>query len=221
MIQSAETKAQIMKNQLMILGILCILLAPLSVLFGLFGDNPEGWYESISRTYYANSKAVMIGLLIATGIYFISYKGYDKRDDFITTLQGIAAIGIVIFPTRLTSVNADSVGLLGLPSWLSIIFHYICTYTLFISFWINLMFLFTLSNGNPTPKKRLRNIIYRCCGGLIILGIVGVIIGSTILKTYLPKNFPISLVGEFVILIPFGFAYLVKSECIKWLNDGQ
>ena len=139
MTQSTETKVQIMKNQMMILGILCILLAPLSILFGLFGDNPEGWYISISRTYYANSKAIMIGLLIATGIYFISYKGYDKRDDFLTTLQGIAAIGIVIFPTKLGSVDVNSIGLLGLPSWLSIIFHYACTYTLFISFWIYLL----------------------------------------------------------------------------------
>lgn len=219
MTQSTETKLQIMKNQMMILGILCILLAPLSILFGLFGDNPEGWYGSISKTYYANSKAVMIGLLIATGIYFISYKGYDKRDNFLTTLQGLAAIGLVIFPTKLGSVDVGSVGLLGLPSWLSVILHCACTYTLFISFWINLMFLFTLSNGKPTPKKRLRNIIYRCCGVLIILGTIAIIAGSTVLKPFLPKNFPIALVGEFVILIPFGFAYLVKSECIKWLND--
>ena len=52
---------------------LCLLLPFLSILFGfigvLQGYNPAWWYYSISDTYYANSKAIMIGILSITTFY--------------------------------------------------------------------------------------------------------------------------------------------------------
>ena len=74
---------------------LCLLLPFLSILFGfigvLQGYNPAGWYYSISDTYYANSKAIMIGILSITTFYFATYKGYDIRDRIVNVLSAICA----------------------------------------------------------------------------------------------------------------------------------
>lgn len=220
---TTETRSSIMRYQQMILGILCVLLAPLCILFGLFGDNPDYWYKSISQTYYANSNMFMIGELVAIGIFFLSYHGYDKKDAIISSIQGIGALGIVAFPCDLGSNNEffKHVGIFGLPMETSHIFHVISTLTLCGTFWINLMFLFTLSNGNITKKKKLRNLIYRICGVIVIIGFLTLIFGNIICKSLSNDWFPITLVSEFIMFVPFGFSFMVKSGCFKCFNDEE
>lgn len=218
-----EVRSSIMRYQQMILGILCILLAPLSILFGLFGDNPDGWYMSISSTYYANSNMFMIGELVAIGIFFLSYHGYDKRDTILSIIQGICALGIVAFPTKIRGLDeiAKHVGVFGLPINISQIFHIVSTSLLCGTFWINLMFLFTLSDGNITKKKKLRNLIYRICGIIVVVGLLTLIFGNIICKVHSIDWFPITLISEFIMFVPFGFSYVVKSGCLKCFNDDE
>ena len=68
-----ELEKKTMRSQQAILGWLGILLPVMCIGFGLIGYfrgvNEPGWYESISDTYYANSRMCMIGLLFASGIY--------------------------------------------------------------------------------------------------------------------------------------------------------
>ena len=54
----------LMKRQQNILGWLCILLPILSVGLASIGRNVPGWYESISATYYTNSKMFLIKSII-------------------------------------------------------------------------------------------------------------------------------------------------------------
>ena len=221
---TTEKRSSIMRYQQMILGILCILLAPLCILFGLFGDNPDKWYMSISATYYANSNMFMIGELVAIGIMFLSYHGYDKKDAIVSSIQGIGALGIVAFPCMLGDGNNDffkQVGILGFPMDISHKLHVISVCLLCGTFWINLMFLFTLSNGNITKKKKIRNLIYRICGVIVIIGLLTLIFGNLICKSLSNDWFPITLISEFIMFVPFGFSYMVKSECFKCFNDEE
>lgn len=213
-----EVQRESMMYQRKTLAILCMLLAPSCLLFGLFGleQNLPGWYKSISATYYASSKMFMIGLLYAISVFFISYRGYDWKDRTVAIIEAITALGIVIFPCNSPDIPAK-VGLFSLPVSVSNIFHCICASALFITFDFNVLFLFRLSGPEPTEKKKLRNKIYLACG--IIIAIFMVLQGLSGLFTFIPVWFPTTWFNEFIMLEAFGFAYLVKSEAISKLND--
>ena len=214
-----DVQRQSMMYQRKCLGILCMLLAPSSILFGLFGlsSNYPEWYKSISATYFANDKCLMIGLLYAISVFFISYKGYDIKDRICAIIEAISAIGIVLFPCNCPG-TPDRFGMFNLPASISNIFHCMFAGILFVTFTFNILFLFRLSGPEPTEKKKLRNKIYLICGiimtiFLILQSLCGVI------DDYLPEWFPLTWFNEFMMLEAFGFAYLVKSEAIARLND--
>ena len=215
MISETEVKSMLLQRR--ILGILCILLAPCSLLLGLIGAkyNEPYWWSSISSTYYANSKIIMIGLLFSTSVFFFSYKGYDIKDRICSLIEAISAAGIIIFPNAGTQLT-DVTGVFCLPIHTSDIIHCSFAMTLFITFGVNIIFLFTLGD-KTNPKKKLRNKIYYTCGIGIILGILSqvicTVIGCDMFHT------PITTINEVVMLTSFGFAYLVKSEAIFKLND--
>lgn len=202
-----------MKNQLLyqrrMLGILCALLAPLSILFGLLGDNLPKWYFSISATYYANSKILMIGLLFATGVFFLSYKGYDWKDRVLAIIQAISAFGIIIFPCSTEGIFGG-VGLFGLYISVSHTIHCVFASLLFLAFGINITFLFTLGDTSNEQKKN-RNLVYYICGITIFVFMIVQAITSTF--NILP-NVPTTLINEAIMLIAFSVAWLVKSELV-------
>ena len=80
-------------------GLLGIIL-PWIALFsaGIVLDKPEGWWWSISATYYQSP--ALVGVLVPACIVMMSYIGYDWKDNFITTLTGLFGLGIVLFPCK-------------------------------------------------------------------------------------------------------------------------
>ena len=213
-----DKKSMIMQRR--VLGILCIILAPASVIFGLFGldVNPNYWYTSVSATYWSSSKELMIGLLFTTSVFFFSYKGYDWKDRVCSIVQAICALGVILFPVR-PQIYFERTGLFLLPESVSNTLHLITSGALFFTFAINILCLFTIGSNEPTEKKLLRNKIYRTCGILILVGSVFIILGSFPPFNKIPKWFPYTMIWEFVLLSSFGFAYLVKSEAINKFND--
>lgn len=218
-----NTELKSMLHQRFALGILCAALVPACIIFGLIGarlgTNAPNWYMSISDTYYANSKMFMIGLLFATAVYFLTYKGYDWKDKLCSVVQAMCCIGIVAFPCKGPDADAR-VGLFSAVARESNKIHMFFASSLFIVFAINILFLFTLGKGEPTSQKKVRNRIYRICGGVIVAFIIIQTLCSTILKGRLPSWLPTTLINEFFMLEAFAFAYIVKSEAIKRFNDG-
>ena len=184
---------------------LCLLLPFLSVLFGLIGAlqgyNPAGWYHSISDTYYANSKAIMIGILSITSFYFATYKGYDIRDRIINILAAICAAGVALFPNK----GVD--GLIQMPNIGGII-HCAFALVLYLTFFLNCVWLFRLGDSN-TKEKKIRNNVYLGCGISIAVA-AGVLVAGNIfnLKHYIP-NFV--WVAEAVAQIAYAIAWFTKS----------
>ena len=214
-----DIQRQSMMYQRKCLGVLCMLLAPSSILFGLFGlgTNYPEWYKSISATYYANDKCLMIGLLYAISVFFISYKGYDWKDRICAIIEAISALGIVLFPCKCPGIP-DNVGMFNLTVNLSNSFHCVFAAVLFTTFTFNIIFLFRLSGPEPTEKKKLRNKIYLICGIVMLIFLILQAMCNLIGKL-IPDWFPLTWFNEFVMLEAFGFAYLVKSEAISKLND--
>ena len=51
---------------------------------------------SISATYYLTP--AMAGILTTASVVLMCYKGYDKKDELVTTISGIFGLMIVLFP---------------------------------------------------------------------------------------------------------------------------
>ena len=192
---------------------LCLLLPFLSILFGLIGVlqsyNPAGWYHSISDTYYANSKAIMIGILSITSFYFATYKGYDIRDRIINILSAICAAGVVLFP------NKGIDGLIQMPNVGGII-HCAFALVLYLTFFLNCVWLFRLGDSN-TKEKKIRNNVYLGCGISIAVA-AGVLVAGNIfnLKHYIP-NFV--WITEVVAQIAYAVAWFIKSG--RFIKDKE
>ena len=218
-LNNVDIKTMIIQRR--ILSLLCALLAPCSILFGLFGasnGNFPTWYMTVSDTYYANSKIIMIGLLAATSVFFFSYRGYDVYDRICSLIEAISALGIIVFPKNIPYV--EYTGLFNLPVKISGVFHNISAGVLFVTFALQILFLFTKGSNELTSKKKLRNKIYIVCGSIILFFALCMGLADTMIFTsWVPEWFPIKWLDEFFMLESFAFAYLVKSEAINRFND--
>lgn len=185
-----------------LLGIICGLLPVACLLFGWLGElrgiNPPGWPNSISATYFANSRDCMAISLGLCSFFLFTYKGHDLGDRIYTLVAAVAALLVVACPCA--AVPAPYLGLLALPAWLSDAIHMVAAIALFGSF-----ALMTLTQFTKGSHKR-RNTIYRICGWtmLAFMAIVGV---GYIL------DFPgyMTMICETGMLWAFAVAWIIKS----------
>ena len=67
-------------------GILGVVLPWLALISAGIADHPSNeWWWSISATYYQSP--ALVGVLIPASLVLITYVGYDKLDNIITTLS--------------------------------------------------------------------------------------------------------------------------------------
>lgn len=184
------------------LGVICGLLPLGCLLSGLLGEargiNYDGWYESISATYFANSGPCMIAALSCSAGFLFSYKGYDRADRVYTLIAAVAALMVVAFPCG--AAPLEYVGVFACPVKTSDVLHMIAAITLFGSFALMTMRQFTKGS-----HKR-RNTIYRICG-LVMLGFIAVVGLATAF------NWPgyLTMICEAGMLEAFAVAWIVKS----------
>ena len=198
-------------------GLLGILL-PWIALFsaGIKLDKETGWWWSISATYYQSD--ALVGVLVPASIVLMSYIGYERIDNIITTLTGLFGLGIVLFPCKVGWIpDGSPVGFFQLPIEFSHILHLSFAALFFLFAAINSLFLFTKHGETMTDRKKVRNTIYRFCGwGMIgleaLLVVLGLLFGT-------PAWFV--MVIEIILLQLFGFAWLVKGEFFPFLNDRE
>lgn len=196
------------RNLIGFLGMVLPWLALISTfIYGKFNNLPsEFWYNySISGTYYVSP--VLAGILTAASIVLICYKGYDWRDELITTISGIFGLVIVLFPCA-SILESGRVGLFQLDMNISNIIHNIAAAIFFILLAINSLFLFTLGDSNTKQKKK-RNLIYRICG-------IGMVISALLILFPIPGKF---FIAEAIALTFFGISWLVKGEVFNMLSD--
>ena len=200
------------RNLCGLLGIILPWLALFSA--GIVRPHPsEEWWWSISATYYQSP--ALVGVLVPACIVLISYIGYNKWDNWITTISGIMGLGIVLFPCNVSWIaDGTAVGFFQVPIQISNIIHTVCAALFFILIACNSIFLFTKSDGIMTDRKRIRNRIYRVCGiGMLVLEVAF----AVVMLCGAPK-FCIMII-EIILLHLFGISWLVKGEAFPFLND--
>lgn len=197
-------------------GLMGMILPWLALFSAGIAEHPSPhWWWSISATYYQSP--ALVGVLVPAAIVLISFIGYDDVDNWVTTLSGIFGLGIVLFPCKVEWLEAGTrVGFFQVPMEMSHIVHSACAACFFILIAINSIFLFTKTNPDkkPTPRKIIRNRIYKICGwsmlGLEVVFVVTRICG-----------FPgwTVMILEILLLSLFGVSWLVKGEAFPFLND--
>src|SRR5262252_370496 len=71
---------------------------PFVLVLGKFILEGPGIQPSISDYYYTVMRNVLVGSLCAIGVFLMSYRGYERKDDIAGDLACVFAIGVAIFP---------------------------------------------------------------------------------------------------------------------------
>lgn len=196
-------------------GILGIFL-PIGLVTGNFIlSRCTGIQDSISDYFYTKMSYLMVSTLCAVALFLYCYKGYEKRDSIASKLACFFALGIAFFPDHGPDANSICNYLhRNDEPWQEVI-HYISSAAFFLMLAYFSLFLFTKTSGNPTPRKLMRNRVYKICGftilGCLVLLSLYFLIPS--LRSALDKFKPI-IVLETLALFAFGFSWLTKGEAI-------
>jgi hypothetical protein len=218
------------------LGLLAIAF-PFILLFGKMYFDGVGIQPSISDYYYTDSmKNVLTGGLAALAILLICYR-YARVDNVASTLAGLCAIGVALFPKAPDSHPTPRQMTTGT-------FHYIFAASFFVVIAWYALFIFTKpappfpqlraflrrligKRGLPaderpaselTPRKRQRNTIYLVCGGIIVACIVALLL-PRVFSITLPAGAHVEFWLETLAVCAFGFAWVVKGEVLLTDQD--
>lgn len=193
------------------IGILGIAL-PFVLLFGGLIIFQTDLQKSISRYYYTDMRDVLVGTLFAFGIFLYSYKGYPG-DTIYSKLACVFAIGIALFPTKPEGIVTNTTRIIGY-------FHLFFTIAFFVTLIYFSYFLFTKSDQKKLPKKKKqRNCVYRTCGILMAICIVGIVIAFFIPNAMARLGNKLIFWLESGAIWAFGASWFTKGEAIAILND--
>lgn len=156
-----------------LIGALGLVLAPLLWLVAAWRPTPglEAWrpLRSVSTYYHTGAVAVFVGVLAALAVFLFTYRGYanvwGRRDRVAAIVAGTAAVLVAFFPTKAPAgVSAPS----WWAPWMGTA-HYVGAAVLFAAFIFFALLLFPKSGveGTLPRDKRVRNGVYRACGGVM------------------------------------------------------
>lgn len=159
---------------------------------------------SLSGYYYTGMRDVLVGSMCAAGVFLIAYYGHNVVDNIASSLAGIGAIGLALFPT--TPENPTS--------WdkTSGVLHLVFAGVFFLMLAYICLQLFTRNDGEqPTGNKYQRNAVYRVCGILIIACLALIALSKSL---GLAASLHPALWLECVAVWAFGVAWLVKGQTL-------
>jgi hypothetical protein len=196
------------------LGVMGMLLPVLSLVCNLVfarGYNPPDVLTSISATHYSAAYLFFEGLVISVGVFLLYYRGYDVKDFIVSKLAGTGAIVLSFFPCALN--GAETRNFLMLPQNITNPIHLAGAALFFGSLVILIGFQFTKTGEgaviSPESRKWRRNIIYRVCAAVMVMGLV-IGFGGKAVFGWKYSVFA----GEWVALWAFGPAWLTKGGII-------
>jgi hypothetical protein len=183
---------------------------PIILFFGtllIFGTDLR---PSISAYYHTGMGDVLVGTLFVFGVFLYAHRGWDN--DYIYGRLGcVFALGIALFPTKAE----------GAPFTFITLLHFIFTAAFFLTLIYFCLKLFVKSDQVPPlpPKKQLRNSIYRICGWVMIVCLIG--IGANFVIPGADGWLGGSLVFwmETFAIWAFGISWFTKGEALRFLKD--
>ncbi|MEO7961339.1 MAG: DUF998 domain-containing protein [Ginsengibacter sp.] len=171
---------------------------------------------SLSHYYYTNLGTWFTGTLCVVAFFMFAYNGPHKIDKYASLIACICALGVAFCPANTYSdAGKNCIRVILNVSDTRNALHYGFAGLLFLTLAFFSLFLFTKTSGEVTNEKRVRNVIYKVCGWVILLSIAGIAV-----LTFMGKNPDVAdsqpniatYVLETIALVAFGFSWLVKGE---------
>ena len=182
---------------------------PFVLTFGKILSQGPGIQDSISAYYYTDMRDVFVGSLCAIGVFLMSCRGYDRKDEIAGYLACVFAIGVALFPTQ-PGAGATSreklIGALHL-SFAALLFLTLAYFSL-------ALFTKTAPDRKPTRRKIQRNTVYRICGYTMLACIFFMfVVTRPPVKALVEWLTPVFWL-ESVAVVAFGVSWLTKGETI-------
>jgi hypothetical protein len=185
-----------------ILGLLGLSLVPVLIVGAVVLDHTNEIQVSVSAYYYTSMRNVLVGMVCCISLFLLSYHGNERTDSIASKLAGIFALGIAFFPTSQSNDKTDMIS----------IFHYLTSGIFFAVLSYISIFLFTKSRGYKTMEKRKRNRVYRVCGIIMAISVIGIpLAGIDGIHAAIGFLKP-TLLLEALALTAFGISWLTKGE---------
>ncbi|SCL39572.1 hypothetical protein GA0070624_6613 [Micromonospora rhizosphaerae] len=159
--------------------------------------------DSLSGYYHTEMRDVFVGSLCAIGVFLLSYR-YRRPDDILSTIAGLLAIAVALFPT-----TTDAPGTTSASDRMVGLVHQVSAAALFVLLAVFCLFIFTGTDRAGRPA-RPGNRFYRTCGWLI-LAAIGLALASNALPDDLRDTLKPLLWCETLAVFAFGAAWLAKS----------
>jgi hypothetical protein len=156
---------------------------------------------SLSGYYYTDLRDVLVGAMCAVGVFLLAYYGHDFVDNVASTVAGLGAIGLALFPT---TPDHD------VTAWdrTSGVLHWVFAAVFFLALAYFCLRLFP-HDGEQPPGT---GVVYRVCGVVILACLVLIAVTKTF--GLLPALLP-ALWLESVAVWAFGVAWLVKGQTLE------
>ncbi len=190
---------------------------PLTLVLGKLLLQGPGLEPSISAYYYTVMHDVLVGTLCALGVFLMGYRGYARLDHAISSLAGLCAIGMALFPTAPAELAEPNGGIhasaaqvhIGWLHWsLAIAFF------LLLSWYCLALFRKTAAQPRMALRKRQRNRIYTVCGyGMLLCMALVLVVKLLPVSPRLAALEPVFWL-ETVAIELFGFSWLVKGQVL-------
>jgi hypothetical protein len=227
MSQPSENNSSLLISYLALrkaVGVIGIALPVVLVLGNWQLFHSQAFEDSISYYYYTGMRGVLVGSLWAIGIFLMSYRGYQRRDEIAGRLACVFALGVALFPTARETGTCDIGHLFRLDhggcdaAHIISFFHATCAALLFTTLAYFSLFLFTETHPgreqDMTRRKRERNVVYYVCGWIIVASIISILTLHEGLHISQFGRLPVLFSLESVAVIAFGASWLVKGEFI-------
>ena len=169
---------------------------------------------SISASYYTDARDYFVGMLFIVGAFLISYNGHDDRQAFASTLAGVGAFGIALFPTACDSCTS-AIACASCASSLKSTLHIISAVTMFAVLAYFCLGPFRRANKHNRGFLR-RKKIYGLCGWTIIIVLLIAILHSLFKPD---STLPVLLYAETIALWAFGLAWFVSGKIVWFIAD--
>ena len=181
----------------------------------------DGFFKfSISHYYYSTVGELFTGVLIAVALFMFSYKGHVLRkgekglsDKALTSLAGLFALGVVVFPASSNSCINDNMRTF-LSSLNTGYIHFTMATLFFTSLSVLCMVNFRRTADRVSFGKGKQDNMYLFCGIGMLVCLVLIFIYSMWGQAkfaWLDKLNPVFCL-EAIALILFGISWLLKGQ---------
>jgi len=167
-------------------------------------------HPTISSYYYGVMSGVLVGSVCAIGVFLMSYRGHERKDDVAGSIGGLAAVGLALFPVAPNVDPTTAQKVVGA-------FHFVFATIFFVTlaFFCICLFTKTHKGAKPAGRKLTRNRIYIACGWVMLgcIVLIGVCHLPAVARTRLDDLRPVYWL-EAIAIVAFGVSWLIKGETL-------